>query len=524
MTWGQVTNRGKTAGRVVALDLGVDAVRAVEVEMRGETGRCLKRGQAPMPVDVWENPAETKDALAEAIRAALRSGGITPTRAVVCIPRRHVTLKNAKLPHATTEQVAGMVRFEAQQYVPFPVDEAVLSHEVVSEEGDELTTALIVGARQSLVDAVMTSLDRASVEVSRLTVSSLALAENARDQAVSVAVVSVDDTGLDIAVTCAGRVLFSRSAAVAAPTAAERSALLATETARSLAAYQNEYRSGSVSHVFVAGTSAAVAAYEEALQKVTDIPADRLRSQLLPAGDSEAGGYAVALGLAIQEIGNSHGINLVPSSRSEKRDATRKRANTALAAAAVVVVLIGGFAMIQQSSARQQAERTAALRENQRLKTAQEALQRSKTTHDGVDRTYRAVKEGLTPGMLSVEVVKALSDALPAGHGLFLTQLTFERNGAMTLRGTAKSESAAVDLTTALQKSPVFQSVRLGYLGDAQTEAVNTITGGAAAIKRSKAGESKTFTIACRLADGQPTPPTTKQAGPTVASTKGGQR
>ena len=106
--------------KIIAVDLGLSAVRAVEVE-RTQTGdaapslRLLKRGFAPLALSAWSDRGVDSAVLAEAVRAALAAAGIAGKSVVACLPRRLVTLRFARLPHAAPDQLRGMVAFEAQQ-------------------------------------------------------------------------------------------------------------------------------------------------------------------------------------------------------------------------------------------------------------------------------------------------------------------------------------------------------------------------------------------------------------------------
>src|SRR5262249_47921608 len=155
------------------------AVRVVEVHWSSATDgdggpRLLKRGAAPLPPDVWHDIAANRDTFAAAIQAALNSAGIAAKSVVACMPRRLVTLRFPRLPHAPPEQMRGMVMFEAQQYILFSLDEVILDYHVVSEpfggmaSDDEMETVLLAAVRRSTIAALMSVFDRAGLELQQL--------------------------------------------------------------------------------------------------------------------------------------------------------------------------------------------------------------------------------------------------------------------------------------------------------------------------------------------------------------------
>lgn len=240
--------------RVVAIEIATSSVRAVEVELSAAGARALKHGEAALDPRLLDDAAANRVAIGQAIRSALGAAGIAANEVVVALPRRLVTVKLARLPHAEPEQIQGMVQFEAQQYVPFPLDEVVLGHEIVSDDGDEMSHVMIAAARRSLVEGILAACDAASLEVVRITVSSFGLAEHARGSVAPVALLGLDHDAMDLAVVVDGHMVFSRAAALPATADEDTQARsLAMEIGRSLAAYQNENRSHPVSSVLVGG-------------------------------------------------------------------------------------------------------------------------------------------------------------------------------------------------------------------------------------------------------------------------------
>ena len=267
------TRRPSHRSRVVAIDMGHTAVRAVEVELSGDSARLLKRGVAPLAARVWDDPGGAKDQISHAIKQALSSAGITATHVVACVPRRLVTIKYATLPAGDPDDVRSMVEFEAQQYIPFPMDEVVIDHQIVSESGDDMATVMIVAARRLLVEDLLSAFDKAGLEVSLLSVSSLGLAEHARNSTLPEALLEVEPGEIDIAVVGGGRLLFTRAASLLESADTPGGIhLLAGEVVRSLSAYQNENRGQPVSKLLVASQNGQLEAIQDALSGVIEAP------------------------------------------------------------------------------------------------------------------------------------------------------------------------------------------------------------------------------------------------------------
>ncbi len=499
--------------RVVAFEIGAHAVTASEIELHGDQTRVVRRGSAAVAADTWDDLAGKRETLTQAIRSAAASAGIRSRQAAVVIPRRYVTVKYARLPQGSPEQIAGMVRFEAQQYVPFAIDDSVLDHQITSDPGDDMTTVMIVAARRSLVNDLLAAFDHAGIEVTHVSVSSLALAEHVRSEPMPVAILGVWPERVDMAVVVAGRLLFSREADIsevsqgsAAPQAGgdegeasqsspapwagggkgEGGTALVTEIARSLAAYQNEHRTQPVERLVLVDHETEDPYLVERLSAALSIPVSVLD-----------GSDAAALGLALHQSPDPIStINLLPVQRIERRAEARRKAVGRLTLVLVCALAAVGIWAIQQGMAAQARERRLAAFENRRLKALQTALKKTQEERDKLAATYRVVSVGLGRDRPVVDVLKSVSDALPRKGGIYLTQLTFDRNGPVVVHGSADDHEAVTSFLVALQASGVFEEARLGYLGD--TKSVGG-PGGAVSAGSAAAEEKTSFMMYCRL-------------------------
>jgi type IV pilus assembly protein PilM len=467
--------------------IGPDAVSAAEVEIRGSDARVLRHGMAPIAPDIWENLADSRDALTQAIRTASASAGIKPGKASVVLPRRYVTVKYARLPQGSPEQIAGMVRFEAQQYVPFPIDEAVLDHQIITDAGDDMSTVMIVAARRTLVNDLLAAFDRAGIEITHVAVSSLALAEHLRGEAMPAAVLHASAERVDMAVAAAGRLLFSREADISDIVSEDEPDTIVSEIARSLAAYQNEHRSQPVERLLLTRDGARGSDLSNRLEALLQVPV-----QVLPEP------YAVAVGAALQQGAEAMcTVNLLPIQRIEKRAEARRKTLMRLTLIAVGVLALVGIWSIQQAVAAQRKERQMAAFENRRLRALQDVLKRTQEDRDRLAQVYRTVSNGLGRDRPVVDVLKAVSDALPRGSGVFLTQLTFDRAGPVVVHGSADGHEAVTTFLTSLQASGVFEEARLGYLGD--TKAAGGPGSGPALTPTAASDNRTSFMVYCRL-------------------------
>jgi Tfp pilus assembly protein PilN len=237
----------------------------------------------------------------------------------------------------------------------------------------------------------------------------------------------------------------------------------------------------------------------ESLDELLDVPVSRMNGNLLPAADPDALSYTTAIGVALGADGSGLGrINLIPQSRTDKKIAAQRRIQTVIGGVVAIAAVAAGAVFLSGRISAQRVEHAQALRENDKLKKIQVAATRVKTEHDSVAKAYQIVANSLGRDKPAVDVIKAVSDTIPKTGGIYLTQLSFDRSGAVAIHGITKSETAATDFVLALQASDVFVDVRLPYMGDAQSETTPAAAATTAATKP-KSGENMSFIISCRI-------------------------
>ncbi len=451
--------------------------------MGGET-RMVRRGAAPLPPNCWNDIAENREGMAAAIREALGSAGITARSVVACLPRRLVTVRFARLPNAPPEQRRGMIELEAQEHILFPLNEVMLDYHVPTGIGtglsvgqDDLQTVLLAAARRSLVADIVQVFDRVGVELARLSVSALALAEHIRDSLEPTAIIALESGAMDVSVVADGQLLFTRSSAlevagIAREVAARR---FAEEVARSFTAYQNEFRQKPLAHIYLCGSETASSDgdwMDQALVEALEKPVARLHTRLLPASDPDATSFATATGMALQALGGAlSDINLVPNDRAIRRQQVQQARRKQLIGLVVAACVVAGGFFLRSAMDAQEVRRKLTVTANAELEDAQKAEKPVQRSHDRVVALNRILTKSLDRDHPSVDVLVALNRSLPRSSDIWLTQLNFDRSGLMTLRGDSKNARAVTDLLLNLQTSGAFSEVTLSYLADAQDTA-----------------------------------------------------
>jgi type IV pilus assembly protein PilM len=164
------------AHKVVAVDLGTSTIKFGEFSIgRGGTLMLLRFGVAELGLD----PNKEED----------RARFITPTLAklfqehrirgrevLLSISGQSVFMRFVKLPPVDAAQVGQVVAFEAQQNVPFPIDEVTWDYQMMPNRaaGSE-AEAVIVAMKKEVLEAEVAAVERAGVKIKRVDVAPFAL-------------------------------------------------------------------------------------------------------------------------------------------------------------------------------------------------------------------------------------------------------------------------------------------------------------------------------------------------------------
>jgi type IV pilus assembly protein PilM len=159
--------RQKKAGSVVGLDIEAGSVAVAEVD---DSARVTATAIQPLPPGAFhEGEVADADRLAEALKALFAQHKLSK-RVRLGVGNQRVIVRTLRLPALEDpKEMEAAVRFQAQEQIPMPLDQAVLEHQVVggvpAEEGSlPQVDVIVVAARRDMVDSFLEPLRRAGLE------------------------------------------------------------------------------------------------------------------------------------------------------------------------------------------------------------------------------------------------------------------------------------------------------------------------------------------------------------------------
>ncbi len=132
----------------IAFNLGMQTASAAVFQHTAEGGlELLSYRSSELIVDPAADA--TRNAQIEAVSTELRSALNLPKKfdATLCLPSQSVFTRFVKLPGAAAEDVASIIPFEAQQNVPFPIDEVVWDAQILGQRRGETWDVALVAIK-----------------------------------------------------------------------------------------------------------------------------------------------------------------------------------------------------------------------------------------------------------------------------------------------------------------------------------------------------------------------------------------
>lgn len=142
--------------KVVGLDVGSFQVKAVELRKTGNKVELTHVGVA----DVYPNGDRTAAGASDvyqlkvaAIQRALQSGKITAKHSVSAVSGESIIVRYIQLPEMPEADLKNALRWEAEEYIPFSIDEVNLDSVVLGPSSVQgKVDVLLVSARKDLVN------------------------------------------------------------------------------------------------------------------------------------------------------------------------------------------------------------------------------------------------------------------------------------------------------------------------------------------------------------------------------------
>jgi len=165
----QLTRKKRKTGAVTGLDIEAGSVAAAEIRVNGSV-QVAGAAVAPLAAGAFrEGEVADADRVTEALKALFSQSKLSK-QVRLGIGNQRVVVRTVRLPAIEDpKEMDAAVRFQAQEQIPMPLDQAVLEHQVVggvpAQEGSKpQVDVVVVAARRDMVGSFMEPIRRAGLE------------------------------------------------------------------------------------------------------------------------------------------------------------------------------------------------------------------------------------------------------------------------------------------------------------------------------------------------------------------------
>lgn len=438
------------ARRFLAVDFDSREMRIVRAGRTGPGAKMRAFCRVAMPEAL--DPEDPR-AVGTFLRETLQKRKLGRLPVVMNVSRAQAVLKPLRLPPGTDRnEIAGMVQFQVQQDLPFPIDEAVVDFTVerqVAEDDQPGLDILAAAVRQSNVEYYQAIAESAGLKLLRLGLRPYANARCAEacgawaeGQVTALVQITCDET--EITVMEGPHLAFSRSAVVKmpesqaddAPDSDRHAQAVVAEVLRSLQGYTATQEGATIGRILVAGGTGIEQAVVDQLRREGSTPSQRFN----PAENlglkkiDDASAFIAAIGLA----GGSRGGQKVPfdflhpKQPVVQRDPLRQRklAAALLGGMVLFAAIVGSWHWLDGKS-----QRLASLR-----RTKEKHLETEKQVEDLIKRVMD-VDTWAEQRVDWLDHWAKLSGVLPGPREVYIDEL---RTGEDALKFTVRARDSEI--------------------------------------------------------------------------------
>jgi len=170
----------RKASTALGLDISTSSVKVAEINLgRGEPV-LSNLGIVHIPDNVIRD-GEVEDAvtLAESLKELWGITGVKGKSVILGVANQKVIVRPIEIPYMEKEELDSALRFQVQEYIPIPIEDAILDFDIIEEfmtaDEERMLTVLLVAAHKEMVQSFIEVLRAAGLSLSAIDLKAFAL-------------------------------------------------------------------------------------------------------------------------------------------------------------------------------------------------------------------------------------------------------------------------------------------------------------------------------------------------------------
>jgi len=140
---------------VVGLDIGSDKVKAVQLKKKGSKFELERFGVGDIYPNGDRSATDMRTARSNAVRQALESGKINAKYCVISVNGESIIVRYIQLPNMPEDELKNALRWEAEEYIPYSLDEVNIDSVILGQAPDNKVDVLLVCAKKDMIQEHM---------------------------------------------------------------------------------------------------------------------------------------------------------------------------------------------------------------------------------------------------------------------------------------------------------------------------------------------------------------------------------
>ncbi|BCO10346.1 pilus assembly protein PilM [Desulfolithobacter dissulfuricans] len=205
---------------ITGVDIGSHAVKVCQLERAGDSYRLVALGCGALPPGAVEDGTlQDPEEVGRVVRALFNNLKIKSNKVGISISGYSVIVKKIQLEVMDEEELAEYIMSEAEQYIPFDIEDVYLDFQDLrtASEENERTDVMLVAAKKEVIDDYLTMLQEQKLQPMLVDVDGFAL-ENiwhiASASEENVALVDIGAAKMNINIIADGASVLARDIAV----------------------------------------------------------------------------------------------------------------------------------------------------------------------------------------------------------------------------------------------------------------------------------------------------------------------
>ncbi|HVM63067.1 MAG TPA: type IV pilus assembly protein PilM [Verrucomicrobiae bacterium] len=166
--------------RILALDIGASTIKVGEFHAaKGQAFRLVNFNYAELGIDP-EHEENRKALIVSTVRNVIRERNIKARNVVFSVSGQSVFTRFVKLPPVDESKVAQIIQYEAQQNVPFPIDEVIWDYQLLGNNPQGELEVVLLAIKSDIIEELTEGVESSGLRTDIVDVAPMALYNSVR--------------------------------------------------------------------------------------------------------------------------------------------------------------------------------------------------------------------------------------------------------------------------------------------------------------------------------------------------------